>query len=367
MKTMITFLMLLVCSITFAQDKIYVHTATPENTTGNVTFLDHPDLNDNPNASIVYSHVWNPNSNPGVYNNNIDGLWYTGSSWAIYNEISTTPMVEGVQFFIYIASDPDSVITHISTVANQGNDGPYTTDIDHSSFNSSVPGPYAIISNFYNPNNVYNPNTYSFYYSDVSNKRGMYNRFFDPIPEGAAFKILINGTGVTQTTHTTSAGNNNLNYTIIDHPDLNGNPDATFVFSHYWNLNGNAGDIGNGKLGAWYNGSNWSIYYEDNASTMQAEIAFDIIIAPQEILGVEDMETATNFSMFPNPSKGLTTITSTEEINSISIFNILGQEIFQSNYNSNTISIDISNYATGNYFIKVQTGESINTLKLIKN
>jgi len=34
--------------------------------------------------------------------------------------------------------------------------------------------------------------------------------------------------------HITSAANNINNYTIINNPFLNDNPDATFVFSHYW-------------------------------------------------------------------------------------------------------------------------------------
>ncbi len=366
MKKITTMLFLMLCLTLTAQDKIYVHTATAANISGHITYIDHPDLNGNPNAGIVYSHVWNPNGTVGVYNNNIDGLWYDGPQWAIFNEDTAINMVEGAQFFIYIASDPSDVITHISTAANQGTDGSYTTEIDDANFNNADPGPYAIISNYWNPNAVYNTHLYSFYYDDVTNRRGFYNRDFDPIPDGAAFKILVNGAGVSRFTHTTDATNNNSNWTILDHPDLNGNPNATFVFSHYWGLSGNAGDIGNTKLSAWYDGNNWAIYLEDNTLTMNTGISFDIIVASQEILGNNDIAIESNLLMYPNPATNLTTITSLQEISNLQIFNILGQEVQNISGKGKSMQLDISTLETGTYFVKIETEFGTDSLKLIK-
>ncbi len=239
MKKAILLLIMFIASIINAQDKIYVHTATVENIFYEATYIDHPDLNENPNAGIVFSHVWNPNGNTGVHNDNIDSLWYddSDSRWYIFNEDASS-MLEGTQFFIYIAADPASVITHISTAANQGSAGSYTTEIDDPNFNGLDPGPFAIISTYFNPNSVSNLHLYSFFYDEATNRRVVYNREGTAIPEGAAFKILVNGDeGVTPFTHVTDVTNNFGHRTTLDHPDLNGNPNATFVFSHYWGMN----------------------------------------------------------------------------------------------------------------------------------
>ena len=59
----------------------------------------------------------------------------------------------------------------------------------------------------------------------------------DPLPIGAHFNILIAGAAdATQIEHQTTATNNSGNLTLIDDAVLNGNPNATFVFSHYWGV-----------------------------------------------------------------------------------------------------------------------------------
>ena len=366
MKKTITMLLLMFCITLVAQDKIYVHTATAENSSGDVTYIDHPDFNNNPNAGVVYSHVWNPNGNSGVYNNNFTTIFYqnTLNQWAIANE-NLSDIVIGSSYNVYISSDPSNVITHVSEGANQGTFGPSSTVIDHPSLNGSNPGPAIIFSNSYRPNFVDNNDGYSLYYDVANNKRGLFNRHGNDIPIDTGFNILLTGVGATSITHISDASNTNLNYTIIDHPELNGNPNATFVFSHYWGLYDNFTDLDNVKLGVWYNGINWSIYYEDSSHTMQEGVAFDIVIASQ-ILGNEDFEIQTNISMYPNPAKEATTITTTGEISTIRIFNLLGQEISNIQGTGKTMQLDLTNLSAGNYFIKVQVEDTTETLKLIK-
>ena len=364
MKTMITFLMLIVCSISFAQDKIYVHIATDTNSSGHITYIDHPDLNGNPNAGIVYCHKWGS----GVYNNNITGLWYDGAQWTIFNEDITVPFIEGSQYNIYIG-DPANVITHVSSAANEGSFGPSTTVIDNPLFNGSDPGPFAVLSNYWNPNAIYNNQNYGFYYDTTLDQRGIFHETSTaPIPDGAAFKVLITGTGTERFDHQTDASNITNNWTTLDHPSLNNNPDATFVFSHYWGSFGVDSQVNlNVVLSAWYTGSNWAIYTEDQ-SPMPEGAAFDIIIAEQEVLNIGDNEiTDISIVMFPNPANDVVTISSDFIINNITLFNVLGQEIFQSKHDSNSIDIDLSNYTRGSYFVNVEMESTTKTLKLIKN
>ena len=242
MKNLFTLMLLFSFLTIVAQDEIYVHTATAENSVLQVTFIDHPALNGNPDAGLVFAHNWNPPGSPGIYNNNVTGLWYSEAEekWTIFNENTDVDIVEGSSYNVYICSNPDNVITHIATAANQGTIDAYTV-IDDDNLNSSNPGPYAIMSNYWNPNSVYNNYNYGFWYDEAAERRIIYTEGIITIPENAAFKILINGEGVTaRFTHVASEENNEFNYTVIDHPSLNGNPNATFVFTHYWGVNGDA-------------------------------------------------------------------------------------------------------------------------------
>ncbi len=365
MKRIILLLTVFATTLFYAQDKIYVHTATAANILGYITYLDHPDLNGNPNANIVYKHVWNPNGESGVYNNHIDGLWYDGSQWTIFNE-DLSPMVEGAQFFVYIGSNNADFITHIADAAHVGVADSYTV-IDDPDFNNADPGPYAVMSNYWNPNGIYNPHNYGFFYESTGNRRNIYSESGVTIPTDAAFKILKNGTGVIDRfTAESTAANITSNWFVIDNPALNNNPNATFVFQHYWGVNGASSLVVIDKvLSAWYTGINWAIYTED-VSAMPEGIAVDIIVADQEVLGVNDNELTNQVTMFPNPAKDVVNISTQNQINTVRIYNLLGQEVLNVKGSSNSMQVNTSNLTTGNYIVKVESGNAVKTLKLTK-
>lgn len=66
----------------------FLHAATSANTTGHVTFLDHPMLNENPAAKILVTPNWSKGER---YIGGFLGLWFNGSRWAIYTESGTGP------------------------------------------------------------------------------------------------------------------------------------------------------------------------------------------------------------------------------------------------------------------------------------
>lgn len=367
MKKLFTSMLLFSFLTIVAQDKIYVHTATVNNSFSNFTIIDHPDLNHNPDAGIVFAHVWNPNEGPGVYNNNVSGLWYDGASWNIFNEDFDVDMVIGSSYNVYIA-DPANVITHISTVANIGSLDLYTV-IDDDAFNELNPGPYAVISNYWNPNSVYNNNTYGFWYDSVLERRIIYTEGFNAIPEGAAFKILVNGdeVGVVRFTHIVTTENNISNWSVIDHSSLNGNPNATFVFSHYWGVNGALSEVNLDQvLGVWYDGANWAIYREDITDQIPVGMAFAIILVEQTNVGVDEIALEANVSVQPNPTTDFATISTKDAISSITFYNNLGREILYLEGEGNSMKVDLSEFSLGIYLAKVRVGNAVKTVKLIK-
>ncbi len=362
MKTILSFMLFLACMVGLAQDKVYVHTTTASNTSGHITNLNHPDLNGNPNAGLVFVNNYNPGGIDAKYNNNVAGLWYDGVKWTIYNE-DLSPMEIGAHFNVYIADDPSDVITHIATPANIIG---HVTIMDHPLLNGNNPGPYLAMSHYYNPNAVYNTGNFGQYY--LNGTRRLYDENFTAMPEGAAFKVLITGgAGSSRISHTSTAASISSNYTIIDSPLLNDNPNATFVMSHYWGIGGPPTEVYlNSVLGVWYTGTRWAIYLEDTAEAFPENVAFDIIIAPQDVLAVDDFQTNVNISMYPNPAKNSVTFNSTENIEKISIYSILGNEVLSVNVENQTKDLDISHLSSGTYLAKVKTANNAQTLKLIK-
>lgn len=365
MKTLLSFIAILFCTFIYAQDKMIVHTATVDNIADNVTYIDHPDLNNNPSACLNFVHNWNPGNGAGVYNDNPDGLWYSSGNqrWAIYNE-NINDMIVGASFNVYIAEEGEC-IDHVATAVNTFG---HITDIDDALFNENNPGPYAFINTYYNPNSVYNTGVWGTYYDTGVERRSIYDENFNPVPDGAAFKIAIPGASTTRFTHTTSAANNDANTTIIDHPELNGNPDATFIFSHYWGVGGATTEVYlNAKTAVWYTGTNWSIYTED-LSNMPEGVAFDIAIGTNEILNVGDIGSFTQISLYPNPAVNNLTITTPNSIiNSITLFSILGNKIATYGAVQNLEkSIDVSSLSAGTYLAKIDTENGTETLRFIK-
>lgn len=74
----------------------------------------------------------------------------------------------------------------------------------------------------------------------------------------------------------------------------------------------------------------------------------------------------TNFTFYPNPASTEVNFKGTETINSISIYTVLGQLVKTEKVNAKETSIDISTLPSGNFFFKVETDSSLNTVKIIK-
>jgi Secretion system C-terminal sorting domain len=68
----------------------------------------------------------------------------------------------------------------------------------------------------------------------------------------------------------------------------------------------------------------------------------------------------------PNPVIDVLNIQSQESIKNISIFNILGQEVYTRKYNDSEIKLDLSSLISGNYFAKIETDNKQQVFKIIK-
>jgi hypothetical protein len=100
----------------------FLHTATVDNTLGNLTYLDHPDSNGNPDAWVLITHNWSPPApalvegarvpapeGDGTYVDAALGVWYNGiaEKWAIFDEagkFATIPV--GAAFNVLVDPSP---------------------------------------------------------------------------------------------------------------------------------------------------------------------------------------------------------------------------------------------------------------------
>lgn len=73
-----------------------------------------------------------------------------------------------------------------------------------------------------------------------------------------------------------------------------------------------------------------------------------------------------SFKAYPNPVKNFLNLSYKQNIDTVEVYNLLGQQVISKAINQNETQIDMSNMASGGYFVKVHTGDSVKTIKVIK-
>jgi hypothetical protein len=88
-------------------DTVFIHHATPENTSGNSTYLHSPPTDGNPNVVLVVTQNWNPGGSHGKYNDHPIGVWYDRDrgKWAIFNQ-DRAAMPVGADFNVAVLKEP---------------------------------------------------------------------------------------------------------------------------------------------------------------------------------------------------------------------------------------------------------------------
>ncbi|MCZ4320353.1 T9SS type A sorting domain-containing protein, partial [Aequorivita viscosa] len=83
-------------------------------------------------------------------------------------------------------------------------------------------------------------------------------------------------------------------------------------------------------------------------------------------LGVSDNDIA-GFSYYPNPTEGIVNLKSAENIEQVSLYNMLGQLVVSNRVDATTSQVDISGLSIGTYLMKVTVNGQTGTYKVIKN
>lgn len=83
------------------------------------------------------------------------------------------------------------------------------------------------------------------------------------------------------------------------------------------------------------------------------------------ILSISDFENST-ISFYPNPTNNIINVSSFETVERVTVYNLIGQEVFSKEINSNDFKLDISNQASGTYIAKINSKGKYQSIKLIK-
>jgi len=69
---------------------------------------------------------------------------------------------------------------------------------------------------------------------------------------------------------------------------------------------------------------------------------------------------------FPNPVREILNLEFSEDISSVTIYNLIGQKIVNTNPNANTVKLDLSSLNSGTYIVKITSGENSRAIKINK-
>jgi hypothetical protein len=96
--------------------------------------------------------------------------------------------------------------------------------------------------------------------------------------------------------------------------------------------------------------------------------AQNMILAGDDITSQDNLQEQSKISITPNPSTGIFTLFSSNELSSIEVVNYLGTRVYNKTLNtvSGNIDVDISTSPPGIYLVKVISGDKVISKKVIK-
>jgi len=105
--------------------------------------------------------------------------------------------------------------------------------------------------------------------------------------------------------------------------------------------------------------------WSDGVASTRTEGTFDIV-ANFTGLSINDFDNPKLFQYYPNPVKNVLTLNGQRNIESIYIYNMLGQEVMYSQPQALDSQLDMSKLQSGTYFMQVTVGTTIQTVRVIK-
>lgn len=101
-------------------------------------------------------------------------------------------------------------------------------------------------------------------------------------------------------------------------------------------------------------------------SAQRIEGTFDLFVEDTVILNVDNFDLSENFRYFPNPVDDKLTVSAQNNIESLSIVNMLGQTVKTVQPNLSNYDLDFTDLSSGVYFVKATINDIEGTFRIIK-
>ena len=113
------------------------------------------------------------------------------------------------------------------------------------------------------------------------------------------------------------------------------------------------------------NGANRNDLAQFVISSDLGTVFYDNLYLHKNTLGTTDFNAA-KINMYPNPTKNIFTIEAKNNIQNVSVINMLGQEVLKSNPDSVLTTLNLSSFQNGLYIVKTTVDGNIISSKIIK-
>jgi hypothetical protein len=265
---------------------VFTHVTNGGNTLGSNTILNHPSINDDPNAQIIIARVFNTDGgSSGVFNEHYVGVRYSSGTgrWLIENT-DLEPLPQGVVFRVLVVDPSHTFFVHELATEGSG------TQLDHPALNGNAE------ARIFVTRNASPGGTGPFLRADVGlrvfwnvaswrlnfrNSSGVSTT----LPAGTAFNVYVPPPSASTVVHVTDDSNLGPGdaFSTIDLPGANGNPSAA-VFATHLTPSGPHSNM-NPPIGLRYDGNSnrWAIYPENDLASVAENVHFHVLFVPNSI------------------------------------------------------------------------------------
>ncbi|MBN9311757.1 MAG: T9SS type A sorting domain-containing protein [Chryseobacterium sp.] len=343
-------------SSVFAQDKMFIHTATFDNIRSDGTFswtlISHPSATNKDNLIVSYLRETSTIGSDGDRVTDPVNVRYVGGPVRIM--LPFGKMFNGMKFIVYVPSSHykrfDSnyfpVEGGLLTLDHPDLNGkPNLQPIFTPAFQLSIPRAFGI---------YYNNNVWKIF---TQNNAGM--------GSNQHFNVVYGGDDVEIMRHTATAASilpAKNSYSYIYHPKLDNNPNALFVFSPAIKYNHIQTEK---QFKVQYEAGKWYMTTAD-MSPMPVNLEFNIYMYKKSLLATQEVSNQNGVQTYPNPVKDVVHFASAQTISKIEIYDLSGKLLQRSNHHEKSVSVNVSAFSAGNYMVKVTIKDGINSIKLIK-
>lgn len=240
----------------------FVHTSSTTNSKGNVTTLNHPSLNNKPNAFILVEQRF-----IGTYNAHEIGVFYGQGKWHIFNQGRST-LKPNLSFNVLVV-DPMKLnpsqahaFVHVAVTPNS-----HMTSINNS-FTNNDPNLRLLITQNWGSLGPYNNHAVGVWYS--ANKWIIYNEDGKAMPKNAKFNVLaIKGNAGSNVIGNAlkssisvfkSSGTNTQAHISTLNTGFYSDKEALLFTTHDYRT---SGPYHKSPTGIWFSGNSWKLFNQD--------------------------------------------------------------------------------------------------------